>query len=152
MRGFARNELGPVVYVVPGEDIVGDTIPDDRVRVVPTGGNTLVVANAEIRLPSPVLGDQFRFAAFVDAGSLWQRGGAAALSAAVRITPGVGIRATTPLGPARLDVAYNPYELERGTLFRTTTDGGLEVYQSDYRRTDRGRGRLTWHFSVGYPF
>jgi hypothetical protein len=88
----------------------------------------------------------------VDGGTLWQRGGSAALSAAFRITPGAGIRATTPLGPARLDVAYNPYELERGTLFRTTEDGGLEVYRIDYRRQDRGRGRLTWHFSVGYPF
>lgn len=152
VRGFARNELGPVVYVVAADAIVDGVIPDDEVRVVPTGGNTLVIANAELRFPSPVLPRQFRFAAFVDGGSLWQRGGAAALSAAVRVTPGVGIRATTPLGPARLDVAYNPYELERGTLFRTRADGGLEIHQSDYRRSDRGRGRLTWHFSVGYPF
>ncbi|MDZ4675513.1 MAG: BamA/TamA family outer membrane protein [Gemmatimonadota bacterium] len=152
VRGFARNELGPVVYVVRGEAIIDGEVPDGEVRVVPTGGNTLVVANVELRLPSPLFSHQLRFAAFVDAGTLWQRGGTGLLSAAMRVTPGIGIRATTPLGPARLDVAYNPYELERGTLFRTTPDGGLEILKTDYRRSDRDRGRLTWHFSVGYPF
>lgn len=151
VRGFARNELGPVVYVVPADAIVDGEIPDDRVRVVPTGGNTLAVANAELRVPSPLLSRQLRLAAFLDAGALWERGRPTA-AAAVRLTPGIGVRATTPLGPARLDVAWNPYDLERGTLFRTTAEGGLEVYQENYRRTDRGRGRLTFHFSVGYPF
>lgn len=152
VRGFARNELGPVVYVVPAEAIVDDVVPDDRVRVVPTGGNTLVVANAEVRVPSPLLSRTLRLAAFVDAGALWERGRANASATGIRITPGVGVRATTPLGPARLDVAWNGYDLERGTLFRTTAEGGLEVYREGYRRGDRGRGRLTWHFSVGYPF
>lgn len=152
VRGFARNEMGPVVYVVAAEAIVDDVVPDDRVRVVPTGGNTLALANAELRVPSPLLSRQLRLAAFVDAGMLWERGRPSGAAAAIRVTPGIGVRATTPLGPARLDVAWNPYDLELGTLFRTTADGGLEVYREGYRRTDRVRGRLTWHFSVGYPF
>lgn len=151
VRGFARNELGPVVYVVAADAIVNDSVPDDRVRVVPTGGNTLVVANAELRFPSPFLPQQLRFAAFVDAGTLWERGSAGA-KALLRITPGLGVRAATPLGPARLDVAWNPYDLARGTLFRTTAEGGLEVFREGYRRGDRDRGRVTMHFSVGYPF
>lgn len=152
VRGFARNELGPVVYVVQGNLIQGDEVPDEEVRVVPTGGNALALANAELRLPSPVLSRQLRFAAYLDAGALWERGRPGAASARMRFTPGLGLRAATPLGPARLDVAWNPYDLERGTLFRTTPDGGLEVFREDYRKQDRGRGRLTWHFSVGYPF
>jgi outer membrane protein assembly factor BamA len=103
-------------------------------------------------VPSPLLSRTLRLAAFVDAGALWERGRANASATGIRITPGVGVRATTPLGPARLDVAWNGYDLERGTLFRTTAEGGLEVYREGYRRGDRGRGRLTWHFSVGYPF
>jgi len=152
VRGFARNELGPVVYVVRGDLIVDDVVPDDDVRVVPTGGNTLALANAELRLPSPILGRQLRFATFLDAGALWERGRAAAEPARIRLTPGVGIRAATPLGPARLDVAWNAYSLQSGTLFRTTPEGGLEVYREGYRKADRAGGRLTWHFSVGYPF
>lgn len=152
VRGFARNELGPVVYVVQGDLIVDDVVPDEEVRVVPTGGNTLALANVELRLPSPFFSRTLRFGAFLDAGALWERGRPAAASPQMRFTPGLGVRAATPLGPARLDVAWNPYDLERGTLFRTTPDGGLEVYREDYRRLDRGRGRLTWHFSVGYPF
>jgi outer membrane protein assembly factor BamA len=152
VRGFARNELGPVVYVVQGDLIEDDVIPDEEVRVVPTGGNTLALANVELRLPSPVFSRTLRFAAYLDAGALWERGRPSAAPPRMRFTPGVGVRAATPLGPARLDVAWNPYDLERGTLFRTTPDGGLEVYRDDYRRLDRGRGRLTWHFSVGYPF
>ncbi len=152
VRGFARNELGPVVYVVNGSQVVNDSIPDDQVRVVPTGGNTLALANAELRLPSPVFSRQLRFAAYVDAGALWERGRPAAAAARVKVTPGIGLRVATPLGPARLDVAWNPYELEPGTLFQTTPAGGLEVLTASYRKADRGRGRLTWHFSVGYPF
>lgn len=152
VRGYARNELGPVVYVVRGDAIVNDSIPDSQVRVVPTGGNTLALANAELRLPSPLLSRQLRLAAFLDAGALWDRGRASGGAARIRVTPGLGLRAATPLGPARVDVAYNPYDLERGTLFRTMPDGGLEVYREGYRRPDRGRGRFTWHFSVGYPF
>lgn len=152
VRGFARNELGPVVYVVRGALIEGDSIPHHEVRVVPTGGNTLVLANVELRLPSPLLPRQLRLATYLDAGALWERGRSTAPPPRLRLTPGVGLRAATPLGPARLDVAWNPYELESGTLFRTTDDGGLEVFRENYRRPDRGRGRLTWHFSVGYPF
>lgn len=152
VRGFARNELGPVVYVVQGDLIVDDVVPDEEVRVVPTGGNALALANVELRLPSPVFSRQLRLAAYLDAGALWERGRRSAAPPGMRFTPGVGVRAATPLGPARLDVAWNPYDLQRGTLFRTTPEGGLEVYREDYRRLDRGRGRLTWHFSVGYPF
>lgn len=152
VRGFARNELGPVVYVVQGNLIEDGEVPDDEVRVVPTGGNTLALANLELRLPSPLFSRQLRFATYLDAGALWERGRPGAASARMRFTPGVGLRAATPLGPARLDVAWNPYDLERGTLFRTTPEGGLEIFREDYRKLDRGRGRLTWHFSVGYPF
>jgi outer membrane protein assembly complex protein YaeT len=79
VRGFERNELGPVVYVVSKGEVdsaagEGRAINPDEVRVAATGGNTLVIGNIELRVPSPVLSSRLRLAAFVDAGGAWQRG------------------------------------------------------------------------------
>ena len=54
VRGFERNELGPVVYVVPEGGVGPDSVFPDSVRVAATGGNTLALANVELRVPSPV--------------------------------------------------------------------------------------------------
>ena len=80
VRGFKRNELGPVVYVVSKGEVdsaaaaPAGTINPDSVQVSATGGNTLAVGNVELRVPSPVFGSRLRLAAFVDAGGAWQRG------------------------------------------------------------------------------
>ena len=78
MRGFERNELGPVVYVVPKGEAdsaasQGRGIDPDSVAVAATGGNTLAIGNVELRVPSPVLSSRLRLAMFVDAGGVWQR-------------------------------------------------------------------------------
>jgi outer membrane protein assembly complex protein YaeT len=156
VRGYNRNELGPVVYVIPSANVIRDTFGnvalDDssQVRFSATGGNTLVVGNIELRVPSPIFRRRLRFAAFLDAGGLWQRGETEVAPAVIRFTPGVGIRVATPLGPARLDVAYNPYDLPSGQLFESTPNGELLRLPDPFVR-DRGR-RYTVHFSVGQPF
>ncbi len=156
VRGFDRNELGPVVYVVPKSHVDTATahsraIDPDSVRVAATGGNTLAVANIELRVPSPILSSRLRLAAFVDAGGVWQRG-ENERTAVIRVTPGVGLRVATPLGPARLDVAYNPYKLQPGTLFQFDQAGNLLPVdgQSSYV-LPRG-SKLTLHVAVGQPF
>jgi outer membrane protein insertion porin family len=153
VRGYERNELGEVVYVVPKGEV--DTaalemreIDPRRVTVAATGGNTLVVGNIELRAPSPVFSSRLRLAAFVDAGGVWQRG--SGNPAVIRVTPGVGIRLATPLGPARLDVAYNPYKLQAGTLFQVDTLGALTEVQESYVKA-RG-SKFTFHFAVGQAF
>jgi outer membrane protein assembly factor BamA len=155
VRGFDRNELGPVVYVVPQGEV--DTaaienrpIDPNRVTVAATGGNTLAVGNVEIRVPSPVFSSRLRLAAFVDAGGVWQRGVAGSSTPVIRVTPGVGIRLATPLGPARLDVAYNPYRLQAGTLFQVDTLGALTPIQDSYVLSRKGK--FTFHFAVGQAF
>jgi len=150
VRGFDRHELGPVVYVVP-EGAVSPVINPDSVRVAATGGNSLAVANLELRVPSPVLSSRLRLAAFVDAGGVWQRGGNER-TAVIRVTPGVGLRIGTPLGPARLDVAYNPYKLQRGALFQFDEAGNLDPVagQSSYV-LPRDR-KFTFHIAVGQAF
>jgi outer membrane protein assembly factor BamA len=72
--------------------------------------------------------------------------------AAIRVTPGLGLRLATPLGPARLDVAYNPYKLLTGPLFQTDSTGQLTpVAGAQQFRLDR-TSNFTVHFSVGQPF
>ncbi|HEX2450845.1 MAG TPA: BamA/TamA family outer membrane protein [Gemmatimonadales bacterium] len=161
VRGFNRNELGPVVYVVTDSALrsVGgnpDALPPDSVQVAPTGGNALLVGNLELRVPSPIFPERVRLAAFFDAGALWARGREGDVGRfRLRFTPGFGIRIGTPLGPARLDLAYNGYLLPPGPLFRADTTGQLEQIRDQFQVDRRGRVfgvPLTFQFSVGQPF
>ncbi|HEU5303384.1 MAG TPA: BamA/TamA family outer membrane protein [Gemmatimonadales bacterium] len=156
VRGFERNELGPVVYVTPqthADSVRGLGLPidPDSVRVAATGGNSLALANVEVRVPSPVLRSRLRWAAFVDAGGVWQRQGPRP-TAVIRVTPGIGLRVATPLGPARLDVAYNPYKLQAGTLYQFDADGNLTPVPGEGAYVLPRRGKFTFHIAVGQPF
>jgi outer membrane protein assembly factor BamA len=157
VRGFNRNELGPLLYVVLESqlDTTSGTpvVPEDSVRNAATGGNSLIVANAELRIPSPFMGDKLRLALFVDAGTVWQRGGEGqGGSPAMRFTPGFGLRFLTALGPARLDVAYNPHRLPASRLFMIRRNGEIELLQDNFRRTrNNGRG-IVFQFGVGQAF
>jgi outer membrane protein insertion porin family len=156
VRGFNRNELGPVVYVVPQEEVqsaasVNRPINPDSVTVAATGGNSLAVGNIELRVPSPIFSSRLRLAAFVDAGGVWQRG-LANSPAVIRVTPGIGVRLNTPLGPARLDVAYNGYKLQEGPLFQFDEEGNLTPVPGQSSFILERRGNLTYHFAVGQPF
>ena len=115
VRGYARNDLGPRVYVQP-IDVNGDTLP---IQASATGGNAIFVANAEFRFPTPLFPDRMRVALFADMGQVWERD--VATVGGVRFTPGVGVRFVTPLGPIRLDAAYNGYPAEPGGLYLLNT-------------------------------
>lgn len=154
VRGFQRNELGPVVYVTTRSHAdsmaaIGEPLDRDSVRVAATGGNTTAVGNLEVRVPAPFFRERLRLAAFVDMGAVWERG---STPARLRVTPGVGLRVATPLGPARLDLAYNPYGLSPGTLYIKEPDNTLtpDTSRSPFS-LDRPR-RYTLHFAVGQPF
>ena len=155
VRVFKRNDLGPVVYVVSESEVdnaAADSnraINPDSVQVSATGGNALAVANVELRLPSPVFGSRLRLAAFVDAGSAWQRGDR---DPVIRVTPGIGLRVATPLGPARLDMAYNPYRLQAGPLFQFDENGILTAVPGREQFVLDRKSRLNFHFAVGQPF
>ena len=156
VRGFERNELGPVVYVVPKGEADSAASQDrninaDSVTVAATGGNTLAVGNIELRVPSPVLSSRLRLAVFVDAGGVWQRGGEIS-TAVIRVTPGIGLRLSTPLGPARLDVAYNPYKLQAGTLFQVDQDGSLTPVPGQESYILPRSRKFTVHVAVGQAF
>jgi outer membrane protein insertion porin family len=151
VRGFERNELGPVVYVVPETGLSPDSVFSDSVRVAATGGNTFALGNVELRVPSPIFSSRLRFAAFVDAGGVWQREGPKS-GRVVRVTPGVGIRIATPLGPARLDVAYNPSKLQPGALFQADSLGNLTPVPGQGSYVLSRDRKYTIHIAVGQPF
>ncbi len=129
VRGFRQNELGPAVYIVNRYDTipgVGGPFYQANAssvaeRVVPTGGNSLVVGNVEVQLPSPVAPRVLALAVFADAGRLWNRGGTAVSltddGPTVKITPGFGVRVSSPFGAIRIDLGYNPYRLPAGAAY-----------------------------------
>jgi outer membrane protein insertion porin family/translocation and assembly module TamA len=158
VRGYDLNGLGPVVYVVnavPGDSSGDSTLGlvdagELRPRFSPTGGNTLGIGQIELRVPSPVWTRRLRLAVFVDAGMLYERGKTNLAPVQVRFTPGVGLRLNTPLGPARLDVGYNPYDQPPGALYLQRLDGTLELVRTDFVQSRKSR--LSYHISFGQPF
>jgi outer membrane protein assembly complex protein YaeT len=151
VRGFDRNELGPVIYVVPDNAVQGSTVNADSVQVAATGGNTFALANVEMRVPSPIFSSRLRFAAFVDAGGVWQREGPRS-GRVIRVTPGVGLRIATPLGPARLDVAYNPNKLQPGALFQVDDLENLTPVQGQGAYVLPRARNYSVHIAVGQAF
>jgi outer membrane protein insertion porin family/translocation and assembly module TamA len=140
VRGFSQNELGSLIYIAPTfqqiatVDTLGQpiTVLRDSTgatrRVVPVGGNSLVVGNLELRLRSPVLPDLLQFTLFTDAGEVWNRGSTATLSGVkLKVTPGVQVTAFSPVGPVRVAIGYNPYQRPTGPLYYEATNEGGEL-------------------------
>ena len=166
VRGYGRNELGPRVYVITDRDTsnvdaqataeAGDTVWR-RVITAPTGGNTVVVLNAELRFPSPIFPQRMRLGVFVDAGQVWERGENRATIGDMRVTPGLGLRFATPLGPVRVDAAYNGYPTDRGRLLYQpqAADSAIVVVRESYpplRAQKRFWQKVVIQFAVGQAF
>jgi outer membrane protein insertion porin family len=104
-RGFGLNQAGP----------------RDPVTGFPVGGLAMLVFNQEIRFPMklPFIGSKLGGALFYDAGNVFSRLGAITLRTAPSAfsqtsgnlsyfshTVGFGFRYNTPIGPVRVDLAY----------------------------------------------
>ncbi len=150
VRGYNRNELGPVLYVISSDSVRhlpgGASYDTTAVRISATGGTRLTIANLELRVPSPILPRRVRLAGFLDAGMLWQ----ANEQASLRLTPGVGMRISSPLGPIRFDLGYNRYNLQSGALYEVTRTGDLNLLTENFIKSRASR--WTWSFSVGQAF
>ena len=125
VRGFQQNELGPIVYLwtsldttqfKPYIDTVIKTvsyiakpgaIPSRR---SPAGGNSLFVVNTELRIRDPFFPQLLEYVPFIDAGQVWTRepGTQQLNTQRTEITPGLGIRVISPVGPIQLNAGYNP--------------------------------------------
>jgi outer membrane protein assembly factor BamA len=153
VRGFSPNALGRGVYFT-SDTLDADSSFIDEATFVPTGGTSLGIVNAEVRFPSPLFPKLLRLALFIDAGAvgtgnLWN------LDASDwRYTPGAGLRVTTPVGPARVDLSYNPYAPQRSVLFYADeTTGTITPIRDDF--ANRAPGffeRLRIHVAIGQAF
>jgi outer membrane protein insertion porin family len=155
VRGFARNELGPRVYVSDSLEVNGTDTTYRNIQASPTGGNTVFTANLELRIPSPIFPDRVRLGLFVDVGQVWERGDTLTTVSGLRVTPGLGLRFITPLGPVRLDAAFNGYAQEPGPLyFLNDTDKSLTATGQTVRPGLPGGfwRRVVVQFAVGQAF
>jgi outer membrane protein insertion porin family/translocation and assembly module TamA len=158
VRGFAQNRLGPkVLYVqnvekllnpVKGKDSepcapeeINDLtcdagfLPDQDFATRPTGGTSLIEGSMEFRFP--VRGQLWEGAAFVDFGQVWEEDLGVDLRG-LELTPGMGIRYLSPIGPIRVDLAYRFDDGER-----------LQVVTSQVRPFDVAAGDLEKNKLVG---
>jgi outer membrane protein insertion porin family/translocation and assembly module TamA len=183
VRGYSQNLLGPVVYIVDSSTVHTVDAGGVPTRVVnkdsavvrfysPTGGNSLLVGNLELRTPAPFLSDMLQFVAFADAGIVWNRPKETFRLGDVRVTPGIGMRVNSPVGPFRVDVAYNRYQFPAGAAY--VVDAGNnrvecvrlssqplgrpivadESCPAEFSPPQRNSffNRLTFNFSIGQAF
>ncbi|HSH44605.1 MAG TPA: hypothetical protein VK966_02045, partial [Longimicrobiales bacterium] len=71
-----------------------------------------------------------------------------------RVTPGIGFRAGTPVGPVRVDVGWNPYPRPRAPLYvRNPETEALERVARSYRPGPPSFWqRFRIHIAVGQAF
>jgi outer membrane protein insertion porin family/translocation and assembly module TamA len=138
VRGFAQNELGSAIYISNEFEAVPTPPPNSETqtivrnttgvqsRVVPVGGNALVVANFELRLRSPFAPNLLQWTVFTDAGEVWNRGNQVG-GVKLKVTPGIQLTAFSPVGPVRAAVGYNPYSRPQGPLYYEATRQGGQL-------------------------
>jgi outer membrane protein insertion porin family/translocation and assembly module TamA len=184
VRGYAENQLGPRVLTVPPDALIqadsADGVPCTEVTVAdgtcdpaatpsdaffpqPLGGNTLLEGTIEYRFP--LLG-ALTGAVFVDAGLVHGRRVNFPPGDRTAITPGLGFRYQSPLGPVRIDLGIRPSLVEELPVVTQTVnrDGELVLVQLErmkrYDPLGEGGGgflagffrRLQLHLALGEAF
>ncbi len=180
VRGYGENQLGPrtltvnPAFLTAGEngctqqDIIDETC-DPHVADMedfiprPSGGTALLEANIEYRFP--FMGG-LTGAVFLD-GAIVGEGIASTFSEGSRgITPGAGIRFTTPVGPVRIDLGFRPNTTERLPVVTeyVDEDGERQLVELDtprsYNAVEAAGGgflneifsRLALHLSIGEAY
>ena len=176
MRGFGENQLGPRVLTVPigvlqahdssniacvsGSDVTQcnpntPTMLDRDFEPRPLGGNFLLEGSIEARFP---VWQSLMGAAFVDAGIVKQGTDPTLPQRKAGITPGVGIRYASPVGPIRADLAINPGGAETLPVVTENIVNGVRTLvrlqqTRVYNPTTGGLlNRLVLHLSIGEAF
>lgn len=147
VRGFRQNELGALVYLVSRYDTIPNPADPGTVfyradparhtldgSPISAGGENVIVANAELRMRSFFLPNLVQYAIFADAGDVWNRGNRESGGGfdGLKVTPGVGARVFTAIGPVRVDIGYNPYDRPRGPAYFNTEFRGQNVDRPVY--------------------
>jgi hypothetical protein len=91
------------------------TLNDATFLPRPTGGTRVIEGNLEVRI---ALGSKTELATFTDFGQVWDARETLSVGD-VELSPGVGFRYLSPIGPLRLDLAYR---FRGGELLPVVTD------------------------------
>jgi outer membrane protein insertion porin family/translocation and assembly module TamA len=187
VRGFPQNQLGPRVLTVAPDrlEAVGCTpanfattcdpdavfqdslhLDDGDFKSQPVGGTGLIEWSAEFRR-SIGFRRKLWAAAFVD-GAVVSSNTVSGLSSLRNIvkgqmamTPGVGIRYKSPVGPVRIDIGYDPTGPEELPVITETIVNGerriIRVGEAGdlkrkYHETRSLLDRFQLHFSIGQPW
>jgi outer membrane protein assembly factor BamA len=149
VRGYGENQLGPRVLTISPSRLLGGTnetvtpctqatledgtcdpnVASSRYFTPrPIGGATLVEASVEYRMP---LTQTIFVAAFVDAGRVGPLSAESQSEARTAITPGVGFRYRSPIGPIRVDLGMRPSTMEELPVVTQVLgpDGQLRLVQ-----------------------
>jgi outer membrane protein assembly factor BamA len=183
VRGVGENQLGPRVLTIPPKklaaicgdlsgdalancdlsrtDTAGNTLEDRDFTPRPLGGRALVEGSVELRFP---VWRNLYGATFVDGALLGQGSLQTAAKGAGAVTPGIGIRYRSAVGPIRVDLGLNPTLPEDLPVITQVQDstGQLRIIQlKDQWRYNPTKGaagitgvlrRLTLHLSIGEAY
>ncbi len=190
VRGYQEGQLGPRILTIspallidrgcaltaPNSAICPDTainsasLGDEAFIPRPLGGNTILEASAEVRFP---IWKNLGGVAFVDGAILGGGTFRDITSGNGAITPGVGVRYYSPVGPIRVDIGFNPFVSENLAVL-TQVDGptGAEIVPVAVRTSSgtlvearriyapaKNKGglkgflnQLTLHLSIGHAY
>lgn len=185
VRGYDENQLGPRILTIPRTslDSVGcNTSSDTAIRTCdpntpglstklftprPVGGTSLLEGSVEIRVP---FARKMEWAAFLDGGIV---GGSRlqnlqdfrqVVRGSFAVTPGVGFRYRSAVGPIRIDLGYNPKRTDELTVVTTAVDSTgrerLVPLNTQRRYTNGGTATGFWslfnqmvlHLSIGQAY
>jgi outer membrane protein assembly factor BamA len=103
LRGFPLDGAGPQRQVEVCSS--GQTSPCPEIQV-PSGGNELLIINAEARIPLPIK-KGLSIVPFYDGGNVFPNVGFHDFTSLYSNNAGLGFRYATPVGPIRVDVGQN---------------------------------------------
>lgn len=108
LRGFPLDGAGPQRAVPVCTSTSNCGCPDTNCAFIniPSGGNELLVINAEARIPLPIK-KGLSIVPFYDGGNVFPRIGFHDFTSLYSNNVGLGLRYSTPIGPIRFDLGYN---------------------------------------------
>jgi outer membrane protein assembly factor BamA len=133
----------------------------------PLGGTTLFEGSVEYRFPFPGNGhwaDQFTGAVFLDGATVGHAdiGNVPLISSRVNgtaaVTPGFGVRYSSPIGPVRMDLGLNPNRAEDLAVVTAVPDGAGQTRivplprAHNFTQASNFLGRFVFHISIGEAY
>lgn len=187
VRGYAENQLGPRILTIPAPELAKagcDTSSEATIRLCdpnapglttrmftprPVGGTSLLEGSVEIRVP---FARKMEWAAFLDGGIVGgirfqnRQDFREIVHGSWAITPGMGFRYKSPVGPVRVDLGYNPRRTEPLRVVTTAADatggapGRLVTLNTARNYTTGGTATGFWalfnqvvlHLSIGEAY